>query len=51
MLLAMTHGIHYGVRRTLMTCFGLMTALGLIMFGSAAGLARCWPPPNCCFPW
>ncbi|AXT48745.1 MULTISPECIES: LysE family translocator [Chromobacterium] len=38
MLLAMTHGIHYGVRRTLMTCFGLMTALGLIMFGSAAGL-------------
>ncbi|VEB39860.1 Uncharacterised protein [Chromobacterium violaceum] len=22
MLLAMTHGVHYGVRRTLMTCFG-----------------------------
>ncbi|WP_225546818.1 LysE family translocator [Chromobacterium violaceum] len=38
MLLAMTHGIHYGVRRTLMTCFGLMTALGLIMLGSVAGL-------------
>lgn len=38
MLLAMTHGIHYGVRRTLMTCLGLMTALGLIMAGSVAGL-------------
>ena len=38
MLLAMTHGIHYGVRRTLMTCFGLMSALGLLMLASVAGL-------------
>lgn len=38
MLLAMTHGIHYGVRRTMMTCLGLMSGLGLIMVGSSAGL-------------
>jgi len=38
MLLAMTHGIHYGLRRTLATCLGLMSGLGLIMAGSAAGL-------------
>ena len=38
MLLAMTHGIHYGVRRTMMTCLGLMSGLGLIMAGSSAGL-------------
>lgn len=38
MLLAMTHGIHYGVRRTMATCLGLMTGLGLIMAGSSAGL-------------
>lgn len=38
MLLAMTHGIHYGVRRTLATCCGLMSALALIMLASAAGL-------------
>jgi len=38
MLLAMTHGIHYGVRHTLATCAGLMSALAIIMFGSAAGL-------------
>jgi threonine/homoserine/homoserine lactone efflux protein len=38
MLLAMTHGIHYGLVRTLPTCAGLMTGLGLIMLGSVAGL-------------
>jgi len=38
MLLAMTHGIHHGVRRTAVTCLGLMTGLGIIMLGSAAGL-------------
>ena len=38
MLLAMTHGIHHGLRRTLATCLGLMCGLGLIMAGSAAGL-------------
>ncbi|CUA83091.1 MULTISPECIES: LysE family translocator [Gulbenkiania] len=38
MLLAMTHGIRFGVRRTLPTIAGLLTALGLIMGGSAAGL-------------
>lgn len=38
MLLAMTHGIHYGVRRTMATCFGLMSGLGLIMAVSSAGL-------------
>jgi threonine/homoserine/homoserine lactone efflux protein len=38
MLLAMTHGIRYGVRHTLPTMFGLLSALGLIMAGSAAGL-------------
>lgn len=38
MLLAMTHGIHHGVRRTTVTCLGLMTGLCLIMAGSAAGL-------------
>lgn len=50
MLLAMTHGIHYGVRRTLMTCFGLMTALGLIMLGRWPASARCWRRPNSCSP-
>ena len=38
MLLALSHGIRYGVRRTLPTLAGLLTALGLIMAGSAAGL-------------
>ena len=38
MLLAMTHGIHYGVKYTLTTCLGLMTALAVIMLVSAAGL-------------
>ena len=38
MLLAMTHGIHYGWRRTLATCLGLMSGLGLIMAASVAGL-------------
>ncbi|MBV8471224.1 MAG: LysE family translocator [Burkholderiaceae bacterium] len=38
MLLAMTHGIRHGVRETLPTCAGLLTALGLIMLGSVAGL-------------
>lgn len=38
MLLAMTHGIHHGVRRTMATCAGLMTGLLLIMLTSAAGL-------------
>lgn len=38
MLLAMTHGIRHGVRETLPTCAGLLTALGIIMLGSAAGL-------------
>lgn len=38
MLLAMSHGIRYGLRATLPTCLGLLSALGLIMAGSAAGL-------------
>lgn len=38
MLLAMTHGIHHGVRKTFITCTGLLTGLALIMAGSAAGL-------------
>ncbi len=38
MLLALTHGIHHGVRRTVMTCLGLMSALAVIMAVSAAGL-------------
>lgn len=38
MLLAMTHGIHHGVRRTAVTCLGLMCGLGLIMICSVAGL-------------
>ena len=38
MLLAMSHGIRYGVRHTLPTLLGLLTALALIMVGSAAGL-------------
>ena len=38
MLLTMTHGIHYGVRRTTITCLGLASGLSLIMAGSAAGL-------------
>ncbi|RXZ43835.1 LysE family translocator [Crenobacter cavernae] len=38
MLLAMTHGIRYGVRSTLPTCLGLLTALGIVMAGSVAGL-------------
>ena len=38
MLLAMTHGIRHGVRDTLPTCAGLLSALGLIMLGSVAGL-------------
>ncbi|WP_028535034.1 LysE family translocator [Paludibacterium yongneupense] len=38
MLLAMTHGINYGVRRTCATCLGLMCGLSLIMIASAAGL-------------
>lgn len=38
MLLAMTHGIRYGVRHTLPTMSGLLVGLGLIMAGSAAGL-------------
>lgn len=38
MLLAMTHGIHYGARRTMATCLGLMSGLGLIMAASSLGL-------------
>lgn len=38
MLLAMTHGIRYGLRRTLPTLLGLLLALALIMTASAAGL-------------
>ena len=38
MLLAMTHGIRYGVRHTLPTLAGLLLALGIIMCGSALGL-------------
>src|SRR5690606_18884960 len=38
MLLALNHGIRHGFRSTLMTCFGLMTGLFLIMLGSVAGL-------------
>ena len=36
--LALTHGIRYGVRRTVMTCLGLMSGLVLIMLCSVAGL-------------
>lgn len=38
MLLAMTHGIHHGVRRTLPTCLGLMSGLAVYILVSAAGL-------------
>jgi RhtB (resistance to homoserine/threonine) family protein len=38
MLLAMTHGIHHGVRRTLPTCLGLMCGLAVYIVVSAAGL-------------
>ncbi|WP_338620035.1 LysE family translocator [Paludibacterium sp. THUN1379] len=38
MLLAMTHGIHYGVRATFITCLGLMAGLLLYILVSAAGL-------------
>ena len=38
MLLAMTHGIRYGVRQAMPTLAGLLSALGLIMTGSALGL-------------
>lgn len=51
MLLAMTHGMHYGVRRTLVTCLGLMTALGLIMLGSAVGLGAVLSASKVLFPF
>ncbi|WP_174872994.1 LysE family translocator [Vogesella oryzae] len=38
MLLAMSHGIRFGLRGALPTMAGLLLALGLIMGGSAAGL-------------
>ena len=38
MLLAMTHGIRFGLRRTTPTLLGLLLALALIMGLSAAGL-------------
>lgn len=38
MLLAMNHGINHGIRRTALTCAGLMTGLVVIMVASAAGL-------------
>ncbi|MEQ6289887.1 LysE family translocator [Vogesella sp. GCM10023246] len=38
MLLAMSHGIRFGLRGALPTMAGLLLALGLIMAGSAAGL-------------
>jgi len=38
MLLAMTHGIHHGIKSTMATCAGLMVGLALIMLTSAAGL-------------
>ncbi|AXK38895.1 LysE family translocator [Crenobacter cavernae] len=38
MLLAMTHGIRYGVRSTTPTMLGLLSALGIVMAGSVAGL-------------
>ena len=38
MLLALTQGIRYGLRRSLMTCAGLQCALALMMAASAAGL-------------
>ncbi len=38
MLLALNHGIRYGVRHTVPTLLGLLSALGLIMAASAAGL-------------
>ncbi|SCK12954.1 LysE family translocator [Vogesella sp. LIG4] len=38
MLLAMSHGIRFGLRGALPTMAGLLLALGLVMGGSAAGL-------------
>ncbi|KZE28911.1 LysE family translocator [Crenobacter luteus] len=38
MLLAMTHGIRYGVRASLPTMLGLLVALGIVMAASVAGL-------------
>ncbi len=38
MLLAMTHGIRFGVRGALPTMAGLLSALGVIMAASVAGL-------------
>lgn len=38
MLLAATHGMHHGVRRTLATTFGAISALILMMLASAVGL-------------
>jgi threonine/homoserine/homoserine lactone efflux protein len=38
MLLAMSHGIRFGVRGALPTMAGLLCALGLIMAASVAGL-------------
>lgn len=38
MLLTLNHGIRYGFRATLATCFGLMSGLCLIMLASVAGL-------------
>lgn len=38
MLLAMTHGIHHGVRQTIPTCLGLMCGLAVYIVVSAAGL-------------
>jgi threonine/homoserine/homoserine lactone efflux protein len=38
MLLALTHGIRHGVRQTLPTILGLLSALGIVMLSSAAGL-------------
>lgn len=38
MLLALTHGLHYGLRRTLITCLGLICGLLTIMTASVIGL-------------
>ncbi|MDA5194848.1 LysE family translocator [Govanella unica] len=38
MLLAMTHGMRYGRRRTMVTCAGLMTGIMVVMLASMLGL-------------
>lgn len=51
MLLAMSHGIRFGVRGSLPTMAGLLSALGLVMFGSAAGLGALLATSELLFSW